>query len=400
MPNCHYLCSIFIWLLGVGLVNAATVYVPSPEDMEQKTKWVERQVLVSDDDHKLIDFYWTGMFDGRIKLNSGRLKLRREIDYTEEGRKHRSSKVIESLPHNILYDFYFDYNKNFFFFSRKEKEKRRVFVKNKDVSLYYDGIVTLKNSPVADSPHYQTEPFDARYIGLLYGTRFDSPNKVRVVEDLKNYYKIARVVSVQKMNDEIIQMATFTESKDSSFVSEWLQQIDSSKGFSLGKIQAIEILFRNGQEFKRPSQDISFTYEEFGPQNNRVWLPVKWVELYYSSGKPQHTVTMTLEWSQINELLSDDLFTLEAMNVDDGKFMIDKRLGDNNSIIEGQIEGGKVQLRGEAALLAALEEANSAAGKRSFRIRMACMAIGMTLILYALYRLYRDGRKRKGDQGQ
>ena len=156
--------------------------------------------------------------------------------------------MAESLIPLVLYDFYFDYNENLFYFSREE-EKRRVFVKNKEASLYYDGIVALKNTPDADSPHYLVVPFDARYIGLLYGTRFNSPDKVKKVEAFKQYFKspTINIADVRKINEGVIQIDSFNVSSQYPLVVEWTQLVDSSKGFGLVKMQVHEFFLRKGQ---------------------------------------------------------------------------------------------------------------------------------------------------------
>ena len=106
---------------------------------------------------------------------------------------------------------------------------------------------------------------------------------------------------------------------------------------------------------------------------------------------------MTLQWAQINEPLNDDHFTLEGMNVKDGIFMIDRRLGDESSIIEGQIVGGKVQLRGEAALRAMAEEANKST-TRTYFFRVCSVVIGVVIILVAFYRMMRDAPEQEGGE--
>jgi len=407
------LCLIFVFwgLVSAGLANtpvAVRIFasdggsVPtldSPENMEQKAKWVAEQTLVSDADLKLATFYWNGMFEGRYRLKSGHLRLKREIEYTEERKKTLPLDVLETLPHVFLYDFYFDYTKDLYRFARKSGNQKHVFVKNRDVTLFYDGIATIKNTPTSESPHYLAIPFDARHVGLLNKTAFNSPNRAQMIDNSKRFFEspTTRVIDVQMSDDDILQVTSFNESQRFPFVGEWIRQIDASRGFSLGKIQAYERFFIRGNEMRRMIQDISVDYKEFGPANDRVWLPVKSVERYYNGGQLHETVTMTLQWSHINEPLSDDHFTLKAMNVTDGIFMVDKRLGASNSIIEGQIHGGEVQLRGEAALRA-IEEARGATSNRYFLFRIISMAIGVIFILAGIYLMIQESRKRKGDQ--
>jgi hypothetical protein len=201
------------------------------------------------------------------------------------------------------------------------------------------------------------------------------------------------------LNDTILQVTSFGEpAKPYPFVVEWIRQIDASRGVGAGKIQCYERFFIKGDEKRKISLDASFNYKEFGPANDRVWLPVKWVKQPYNGGQLQRTVTMTLQWSQINEPLSDNHFTLEGMNVTDGIFMIDKRLGAGHSMIECQIEDGKVQLRGEAVLRTMAEEANTPAARGYFLVRVCSFVLGVVLILVAIYRMVRNARKREGDK--
>jgi hypothetical protein len=401
---------IFLLFVDIGLVDTPgyrlipsdkhsnfVPFVPTAEDMEQKTKWVAEQTLVSEDALKLVDFYWTGMFEGRNRLTSGHLKLKRESEFTEEKKTNPPLGVLEIQARAFSCDFYFDYTKDLLRFETDDNFRKRVFVKNNEVTLFYDGAVAYKNTPTSESPNIWAIPFDARNIGLLYGSGFYSHDKVKVIEDSKKRFKSPsiRIIDVRTLNNTILQVTSFTESAQSRYprVVEWTRQIDSSKGFSICKIQGCERSFIDGKEKQDMTQDMSFDYKEFGPKNDRVWLPVKWVEQYYNGGKLERTTTMTLQWSHVNEPIDDKHFTLEGMNVTDGVFMIDKRLGEGNSIIEGEIIGGKVQLRGEAAQRAMMEKANTPAARWWFFVRMTTFILGIVLVLIALYRMTQNARK-------
>ena len=264
------------------------LYVPSPEEMEHRAKWVAEQTLVSEEDLKLVDFYWTGMFEQMSRLKSGHLHLKREIVNLEVElpRKQEYQLRIE------LYDFYFDYTKDFYRFERVEKggrvdtgkDRKHVFVKNKDATLFYDEIVVVKKTPTSEPPFYLADPFDARYVGTLASASFNSIGRVEKFEKIRQYFNspAVRVITAQTLNDTVFQITSFGEDPRYPVISEWIHQIDSSRGFSPSQTQHYERLFIKGKETRRITSDRSFDYKEFGPPNDRVWLPVKWVKQSYN----------------------------------------------------------------------------------------------------------------------
>lgn len=306
----------------------------------------------SQDKTELLEYLMTGLEHQRELLKSGIFKVDGEINLEKDENRGLSGNInlkAKCFFSNHFEKFRFDQSVIQISTNHRQQDGTKTleidskYVLTPGYSIHTEGDNTSVRINNPDyKPYGYFSPFDIRVVGLINDTELlhgmlRSGNKW-FLPGVLNIYKNYTLDLIERVNEQVYKI-TWLFGKNNEF--KLVLWIDTAQGFSPTKM-LVYIKRGTPKTFNvPPAMESEVTWTE----NKKIWVPV---ELKMKSKLNPKQITMKFDWIEINTEVPDYIFTVEGLNLPEGR-----RIEDDNGekgIIETQVIdhrlGNKILIKG------------------------------------------------------